>query len=183
MGPGGKKTGGGGGAGGGGSSEATGGFRERGKVVALKGAEKYGFIRREAPSDRGERPLYFRFEDCDCDSSRLRVNDDVAFSVQEVPDDAKFGKRAFHVELDLVRSTEADPSRFGHVDSVLTGLRAHDSLGADKGAAACRLKTCDVTEATHDEETSFALSREGVWIAEWPRVCRRLRAHASGRDW
>ena len=41
----------------------------------------------------------------------------------------------------------------------------------------------DVTEATHDEETSFALSREGVWIAEWPRVCRRLRAHASGRDW
>ena len=41
----------------------------------------------------------------------------------------------------------------------------------------------DVTEATHDEETSLALSREGVWIAEWPRVCRRLRAHASGRDW
>ena len=86
LGPGGKKTGGGGGAGGGGSSDAVGAARERGRVVALKKAEKYGFIKREAPAERGERPLYFRFEDCDCDASRLRENDDVTFAASDAPE-------------------------------------------------------------------------------------------------
>ena len=146
LGPGGKKTGGGGGAGGGGSSDAVGAARERGRVVALKKGEKYGFIKREAPAERGERPLYFRFEDCDCDASRLRENDDVTFAASDAPDDGKFGKRAFHVELDLVRTTEADPGRYGHVDSVLASLRVHDGAAVERNGS--RLGACDVTEAT-----------------------------------
>ncbi|KAH8063396.1 Nfx1-type zinc finger-containing protein [Aureococcus anophagefferens] len=114
--------------------------------VALKKAEKYGFIKREAPAERGERPLYFRFEDCDCDASRLRENDDVTFAASDAPDDGKFGKRAFHVELDLVRTTEADPGRYGHVDSVLTNLRVHDGAAVERSGS--RLAACDVTEAT-----------------------------------
>ncbi|KAH8090174.1 Nfx1-type zinc finger-containing protein [Aureococcus anophagefferens] len=141
--PRGKKTGGGGGAG---AAAAATPSAPRSAAVALKKAEKYGFIKREAPAERGERPLYFRFEDCDCDASRLRENDDVTFAASDAPDDGKFGKRAFHVELDLVRTTEADPGRYGHVDSVLTNLRVHDGAAVER--AGSRLAACDVTEAT-----------------------------------
>ena len=53
--------------------------------------------------------------------------------------------RASHIELDLVGSTpHLDETRFGHVDSILTNVRSHDSTNVERQS----LAACDVTAAT-----------------------------------
>ena len=155
------------GAGGGGSSKADGGARLKGKIAVLKRAEKFGFI---APLTDGAfdedapppKKLYFSFADCDCDPQRLREWQRVTYAPP-----AQGTDRASHIELDLVGSTpHLDETRFGHVDSILTNVRSHDSTNVERQS----LAACDVTVAT-----TFCVSLDAPSILLRPNeVCEVL---------
>ena len=125
--------------------QADGGARLKGKIAVLKRAEKFGFISplTDGAFDEDAPPpkkLYFSFADCDCDPSRLREWQRVTYAPP-----AQGTDRASHIELDLVGSTpHLDETRFGHVGSILTNVRSHDSTNVERQS----LAACDVTAAT-----------------------------------